>query len=48
MSLLRVENICKDYGGLAALSNVSFSMDKGEIVSIIGPNGAGKRRSSIA
>jgi ABC-type branched-subunit amino acid transport system ATPase component len=42
MSLLKVENIRKDYGGLKALYNVSFSVEKGEIVSIIGPNGAGK------
>ncbi|MDR1625380.1 MAG: ABC transporter ATP-binding protein [Spirochaetia bacterium] len=42
MSLLQVEKMCKDYGGLKALSGVSFSMEKGEIVSIIGPNGAGK------
>ena len=30
------------YGGTAALSKVSFSVDYGQIVGIIGPNGAGK------
>ena len=42
MSLLRIDNLCKDYGGLKALSDVSFTMEKGEILSLIGPNGAGK------
>jgi ABC-type branched-subunit amino acid transport system ATPase component len=42
MSFLQVDKMCKDYGGLQALSNVSFTMEKGEILSIIGPNGAGK------
>ena len=42
MPLLEVKNICKEFGGLKAVSDVSFSVNKGEIVSIIGPNGAGK------
>ena len=32
----------KRFGGLLAVSNVSFSLDRGEILSMIGPNGAGK------
>jgi branched-chain amino acid transport system ATP-binding protein len=40
--LLEGENICKNFGGLAAVSKVDFYVDKGEIVGLIGPNGAGK------
>ena len=42
MALLEVHNLTKDFGGLRANSDVSFSMDKGELVGLIGPNGAGK------
>ncbi len=40
--LLEVKNIDVFYGSICALKNVSFSVEKGEIVSIIGANGAGK------
>jgi len=40
--MLDVKNISMFFGGLAAISNVSFSVDKGEILALIGPNGAGK------
>lgn len=41
MSIL-VENISKSYGAQKALDNVSFTINKGEIVGFLGPNGAGK------
>jgi branched-chain amino acid transport system ATP-binding protein len=40
--LLSIKGLSKRFGGVQALSAVSFDVAKGEIVSIIGPNGAGK------
>ena len=40
--MLSVENVSLSFGGNAALTNVSFDVNKGEIRAIIGPNGAGK------
>src|SRR5258708_28555159 len=42
MSLLRVENLNKAFGGLKATRNVSLTVAPQELSSIIGPNGAGK------
>ena len=42
MALLDVQKITKDFGGLRANSDISFTMDKGELLGLIGPNGAGK------
>ena len=39
---IQVSNITKEYGTQKALNNVSFSINKGEIVGFLGPNGAGK------
>ena len=40
--LLAVENVSLAFGGVKAVSGVSFDIRKGEIRAIIGPNGAGK------
>ena len=40
--LMEVRNVTKRFGGLAALSGVSFDLEEGQILGIIGPNGAGK------
>jgi len=42
LSLLQVEGITKHFGGLTALSGISFSVDEGKVFGLIGPNGAGK------
>jgi len=42
VTCLEVKGLSKWFGGLAANSDIDFSINEGEIVSIIGPNGAGK------
>ncbi|CZQ88248.1 MULTISPECIES: ABC transporter ATP-binding protein [Trichococcus] len=42
MSLLEVKELTKNFGGLAAVSNVDFTIEENELVGLIGPNGAGK------
>ena len=40
--ILKIKNLTKYFGGLAAVSNCSFNIKKGTITGIIGPNGSGK------
>lgn len=40
--ILEIKGLSKKFGGLFALSNVSFSLQEGRILGLIGPNGAGK------
>ncbi len=42
MSVLKISNLCRNFGGLAALSGVSIDIDQNELIGLIGPNGAGK------
>ena len=42
MRILEGEGVTKYFGGLAAVLNVDFRVDQGEVVGLIGPNGAGK------
>lgn len=40
--ILEVKNLTKNFGGLCAVSNVSMTINQGELIGLIGPNGAGK------
>ncbi len=42
MALLEVSGLTRDFGGLRAVSGLSFKVEAGEILGLIGPNGAGK------
>jgi ABC-2 type transport system ATP-binding protein len=40
--LVEVENLSKTFGDFRAVDNVSFGIERGEIIGMLGPNGAGK------
>lgn len=41
-AIIELNSVCKTFGGVNAVKDMSFSIDKGELVALIGPNGAGK------
>jgi ABC-2 type transport system ATP-binding protein len=43
--MLKIENLCKNYGKFQALNNLNLEIGKGEIFGFVGPNGAGKSTS---
>ncbi|SDL16872.1 amino acid/amide ABC transporter ATP-binding protein 2, HAAT family [Clostridium cochlearium] len=42
MAVLTIDNLCKSFGGIKAVTNINMEINKGEIAGLIGPNGAGK------
>src|SRR5687768_8658369 len=42
MSLLTLERVSKRFNGVPAVDDVSFAVDRGQVVGFLGPNGAGK------
>lgn len=42
MAILEVEGLTKRFGGLTAVSHLSFSVERGKVLGIVGPNGSGK------
>ena len=42
MSVLKVSNLSKNFGGIKAVTDINLNIEKGQIIGLIGPNGAGK------
>ena len=42
MAMLEIKNLSKSFGKLEVLKDISFTVEKGQAVSIIGPSGSGK------
>lgn len=42
MTILEIQNICKEFDGIKAIDNLSFGIEENSIVGLVGPNGSGK------
>ncbi len=40
-AMIHVQNVSKHYGDLVAVDNISFQLEKGDVLGFLGPNGAG-------
>ena len=43
-AMIQVENLRKSFGNFVAVSDISFSINRGEVLGFLGPNGAGNPR----
>ena len=43
--MLKIIHLCKAFGSIQAVNDVSFDMEKGEVLGFLGPNGAGRNGS---
>ena len=45
--ILEFDRVTKNFGGLRAIDDLSFSIEKGKVTALIGPNGAGKTTTHL-